>query len=190
MRQFLFAFLFLTNVCLAQTYEETVAKCIKDIQNGSPIGQQLTQCLTGLKFPSFTATTIEGKHYTLMDLKGKIVLINLWFIGCPPCIAEIPILNELATEYGEDFVILSFGLDDKKSISTFLERRPMNFPVFSDSKELIKNTFRMNLGYPTNVLLNKEGQIVEFKLGASNNEAGLKSMKDDIKKIVEAELIK
>jgi thiol-disulfide isomerase/thioredoxin len=190
MRQLLFAFLFLTNVCVAQTYEETVAKCIKAVQNSLPTGEQLKPCLTGLQFPSFKGTTIDDKYYSLEDLNGKIVLINLWFIRCPPCIAEIPILNELAKEYSEDFVILSFGLDDRKSIIDFLEKRPMNFPVFADSKDLIKNTFKMNLGYPTNVLLNKEGQIIEFKMGASNNEVGLRRMKEDIKKIVESELSK
>lgn len=185
-----FLFLMFTNLGFAQTYEATVDKCIKSLEKGFSPGEQLKRCLIGLEFPSFSGTTVEDKYYSLEDLRGKVVLINLWFIGCPPCIAEIPILNELATEYREDFIVLSFGLDDRKSIVEFVEERPMNFPVFADSKELIKNTFRINVGYPTNVLLNKEGKIVDFKLGASNNEIGLKKMKEDLKKIVEGELHK
>ena len=96
----------------------------------------------------------------------------------------------MATEYREDFIVLSFGLDDRKSIVEFIEERPINFPVFADSKELIKNTFRINVGYPMNVLLNKEGKIIDFKLGASNNEVGLNKMKEDLKRIVEGELHK
>lgn len=165
-------------------------KCIKSVEKNFSIGEHLKRCLTGLQFPSFSGTTVEGKYYSLEDLRGKVVLINLWFIGCPPCIAEIPILNELATEYREDFIVLSFGLDDRKSIVKFIKERPINFPVFADSKELIKNTFRINVGYPTNVLLNKEGKIIDFKLGASNNEVGLNKMKEDLKRIVEGELHK
>ena len=139
MRQLLFLICFVNQTfCYAQSYEETVDKCTQTFQSSldpnnikeleSKMEQQmdeLRKCVIGLKFPSFKATTIDKTTYTLEDLKGKVVLINLWFVGCPPCVAEIPMFNELQNEFSKrDFVILSFALDDNKSIEEFIQKRP------------------------------------------------------------------
>ena len=43
----------------------------------------------------FKVKTIGGKRLTLAELQGKVVVINFWFIGCAPCISEMPALNKL-----------------------------------------------------------------------------------------------
>jgi tetratricopeptide (TPR) repeat protein len=56
--------------------------------------------VTGLPpAPDFSAIDLQGKTIRLADLKGKIVVINIWGIGCGPCIAEMPRLNELVKKY-------------------------------------------------------------------------------------------
>ena len=200
MRKLLFLILLVTETfCYAQSYEENVVKCIQTFQSGFDpknikVEQQMDQlrkCVIGLKFPSFKATTIDNRIYTLDDLKGKVVLINLWFIGCPPCVAEMPMFNELQNEFSrKDFVILSFGLDDNKSIEEFIQKRPISFSVFANSEELIANKFKMSLGYPTNIFLDQDGQIIEFKFGGALDEVGLKKTKGEFKSLIEKELSK
>src|SRR4029077_16329718 len=46
-------------------------------------------------------STVDGKKFTLADLKGKIVLVNLWGIWCGPCREQMPLLDRLQTKYGE-----------------------------------------------------------------------------------------
>jgi thiol-disulfide isomerase/thioredoxin len=124
-------------------------------------------------------------------LKGKVVLINLWFIGCPPCVTEIPMLNELQNELGaKGFVILSFGRDDAQSIEEFRRENPMHFSVFANSKELMVNTFKMNFGFPTNVFLDRNGRIVELRTGGAMDEAGLRKTKEEFKTLIEDKLKK
>lgn len=122
-------------LCYSQAYKETIAKCTQTFQSGLNISTtneleskmeqqmiQLRKCLIGLKFPDFKATTIDSITVTPDDLKGKIVLINLWFINCAPCVAEIPMFNELQNTFSrQDFVILSFGLDESNQSKTFLK---------------------------------------------------------------------
>lgn len=189
-------------VCYSQAYKETIAKCTQTFQSGLNISTtneleskmeqqmiQLRKCLIGLKFPAFKATTIDSITVTPDDLKGKIVLINLWFINCAPCVAEIPMFNELQNTFSrQDFVILSFGLDDMKSIKAFLEKHPVNFNVFANSKELIANEFRMSFGYPTNIFLDMKGQIIEFKTGGAVDGVGLSKTKEEFKSLIEKQL--
>ena len=39
--------------------------------------------------------TAAGETHTIESLKGKVVFINFWATWCPPCIAEMPAINEL-----------------------------------------------------------------------------------------------
>src|SRR6186713_1068544 len=47
------------------------------------------ESFVGCNFPDFKAKTISGDSISLNKLKGKIVVVNFWFDGCPPCIAEM-----------------------------------------------------------------------------------------------------
>jgi thiol-disulfide isomerase/thioredoxin len=192
------------NICSAQTYESALDQCTKNYKIGldpnKPYNlednivvriKELRECIIGLKFPLFQATALDGKSYSLEDFKGKVVLINLWFIGCPPCVAEIPIFNQLSKEFDDkNFVIISFGLDDTKEVIEFIKKTPMDFKIFPDSHELIANKFKLNFGYPTNIFLDKEGKIIDFRTGGAMDEDGLRETKTEMKKLIEKELIK
>jgi hypothetical protein len=91
---------------------------------------------------------------------------------------------------GKDFVILSFGLDDNKSIERFMQKRPIHFSVFANSKELIENKLKMSFGYPTTIFLDQDGKIIDFKIGGAVDEAGLKKTKEEFKNLIEKELNK
>jgi len=205
MSRLLFIFLIVSgSLCKAQSYEEVVDKCTKEFQHGldpnnikgmdSRIVEQIDQlrkCIIGLKFPSFKSTAIDNTTYTLDSLKSRIVLINLWSIGCQPCVAEMPMFNELQNEFSRrDFTILSFGLDDSKSIADFIQKRPLGFSVFASSKELITKKFKMSFGYPTNIFLDQDGRIIDFRIGGALDEVGVKKTKDEFKNLIEKELSK
>ncbi len=113
----------------------------------------------GEKISSFRANDIDGNKIKLKDLEGKIVVINFWFIGCPPCRMEIPELNKLALEYANnpDVVFIAIGLDNKYDIQQFIKNNPFAYHLIEDGR-MYADLYRLNL-YPTNLVLDKEGKV-------------------------------
>ncbi|MCZ8023143.1 MAG: TlpA disulfide reductase family protein [Cyclobacteriaceae bacterium] len=182
----------------SNTYEEVVRKCKIDFQNVLTntlddsiytVLDKIGQCFIGLKFPEFNQTSIDGRQYKLSDLKGKVVMLNFWFIACAPCVEEMPLLNELHNEYSDnDFALLAFALDSKESILDFKKKKPLDYVIFENSKKLIVDTFLLTFGFPTNIILDKEGKIVEFKLGGELDKEKLLRMKAKFENIIQAEM--
>ena len=58
----------------------------------------------GFLAPDFTLKATDGKTYSLSDLHGQAVIINLWATWCPPCRAEMPAIQKLYEEIGRAHV--------------------------------------------------------------------------------------
>jgi len=62
--------------------------------------------------PSMTFKNANGKDVSLVDFRGKAVLLNVWATWCAPCVAEIPSLDALQAEHGGDsFVVIAVSMD-------------------------------------------------------------------------------
>lgn len=61
----------------------------------------------GKRFGDITLTTMSGGSINTADLRGKIVILNIWATWCPPCKAELPDFNRIATEYKDKVVIIA-----------------------------------------------------------------------------------
>lgn len=109
--------------------------------------------------PSFIAENMSGEKIDLEDLKGKIVVINFWFIQCKPCIEEMPELNKLVDLYKENEEVVFLGIthDKKEKVSAFLEGTPFNYSLISDAQSIVDDY--IVLGFPTNIVLDKLGDI-------------------------------
>lgn len=116
---------------------------------------------TGTKLRNFKAVDINGKKYDLKELAGKVVVLNFWFINCPPCRIEIPELNILVSKYKDnpDVVFLAIGLDEEYDIEQFLKKSPFLYNII-DRGRFLSDQYRVKL-YPTHVVLDQEG-IVKF----------------------------
>jgi thiol-disulfide isomerase/thioredoxin len=120
---------------------------------------------TGKPFPNFVATNEQDK-ITNDSLRGKVVLINFWFEGCHPCLAEFGALNELAEKLkgNKDFEFISFTWDNQETIKRVKEEYHLQFKVFH-SKEC--NRLNLRLGYPTTMILDRQGIIKYLINGGS-----------------------
>src|SRR5580692_5000788 len=78
----------------------------------------------GDKAPEFSIKADNGKTITARDFGGKLLLLNFWATWCPPCISEVPALNQLQRALGPDgVVILGISEDeDAKAYKSFLAR--------------------------------------------------------------------
>ncbi len=131
---------------------------------------------------AFTATDLEGNTFSLDELKGKVIVINFWFVACKPCVEEIPELNELVEKYEDkDVVFLGFALDNEKRLNSFLEKTPFKYHIFSKSKKIIEN-YGVN-SYPTHIIIDQSSAVVFKTSGLSPTT--VKSIENTILSLIE-----
>lgn len=114
---------------------------------------------TGSSISSFRTTDINGRKYNLKELRGKVVVLNFWFINCPPCRKEIPELNKIVADYqqNKDVVFLAIALDDKTALKEFLQELPFDYNIVDEGR-FIAQQYRIT-SYPTHVVVDKEGKV-------------------------------
>lgn len=80
----------------------------------------------GYRFQDLTLETMEGGTINTADLRGKIVIVNIWADWCPPCRAELPDFNRIAAEYKDRVVIIAADNDSGQGTAkSYVET---NFP--------------------------------------------------------------
>jgi peroxiredoxin len=114
------------------------------------------------KAPDAKAHTIDGKQWSLKSHRGKTIIIVFWSSYCPPCMAEIPHINEIYNKYKNDdsIEIVSYSLDlstDSSALKKFIEKKGIDYPVLL-SENLAKE-FHV-FGAPSFWVINKKGIIV------------------------------
>jgi len=123
----------------------------------------------GMKIPQQNFTSINGEKIIIGGKKENPTLINLWFIHCPGCIAEMPALNKLKEKYSEkvDFVSLTF--EKENDVLDFLKKRKFEFTHIANVESFIKEIG--SYPYPENIFIDKEGFIrnIEGPLPSNKN---------------------
>lgn len=103
----------------------------------------------------------SGKIVSLSALKGKVVFINFWATWCPPCIHEMPSINDLKKSFkGNDHIVfLMVDVDNKIEQSTaFMRENNYDLPVYTPASD-IPSEF-LGGAIPTTVILDKKGEMV------------------------------
>ena len=90
------------------------------------------------------------------SLKGKVVFINYWATWCPPCIAEMPSLQKLYSEYKDKAVFLFVANDEPDKVGYFMREKGFNFPVYFQVSEPAEELRSKSL--PTTFIINSEGR--------------------------------
>lgn len=100
---------------------------------------------------------------------GRVVLLNFWATWCPPCLEEMPALNELQDAYADEgLVVLTVSDEPREQLLRFAERLPMNtVSAYLDDPAGLPAPFdAMRDGRPVTYLIDRDGYIREFVLGA------------------------
>ena len=118
--------------------------------------------------PAWKLTDLNGHEVASADLKGKVVVLDFWATWCVPCIGEIPGYIELQKKYGpQGLVIVGVSVDQKKPeyVKKFVQAKGMNYTV-AMADDSIGDAFGGLDAIPTTFLINREGRIVNRKVGA------------------------
>jgi peroxiredoxin len=113
----------------------------------------------GQKVKLPTLFDINGNKLDYKDVEGKIVVLNFWFINCPPCRMEIPDLNELVAEFKskENVVFVGIALDDKAALKNFLKTSPFDYAII-DNGRYIASTYGVK-SFPTHAIIDTKGKV-------------------------------
>jgi len=116
--------------------------------------------------PSFVLPDLSGKVVRMEDLRGKVVLLNLWATWCPPCVEEMPTLQKLAKKMaGRDFALLAVSEDeDPSKVGPWIEKHGFTFPVLLDARGQVGADLGIT-GYPETFVIDRQGRIVHHHVG-------------------------
>lgn len=142
-----------------------------EVSDGKMIGLKLKkgnlETAIGAIPPDFTAIGLDNSAIQLSQLKGKIVVLNFWFIECAPCIKEMPELNELVKKYeGKNVEFLAITHNPKNLVTDFFKNRKFDYKQIVEAQNIVASYKATS--YPTHIVLNQEGKILFTQLGYNN----------------------
>lgn len=117
----------------------------------------------GMQLPEFTVTTLDGQTLSADELKGKVVVLNFWFIGCPVCLAHKPQLNELRSKFAgnSDVVFLAMTADSASDVKKFIAKERFDY-LQSANAVTAMDKFGFT-GYPKNIVVSRTGEVVYWR---------------------------
>ncbi len=102
-------------------------------------------------------------------MRGNIVVLNFWGLGCGPCIAEMPELNKLVDKYRDrsDVKFLAPAGDQSNALINFLKKKQFNYQVLNNGGDIWKD-YRID-ALPIHIVIDRNGKIIKRLKGAQPN---------------------
>ena len=126
-------------------------------QSAPPVIQRFK----GHEIPAIPATDRAGHPVQLADLRGRVVIVNLWASWCPPCRKEMPSLERLAAHYPNDLTVLAISNDDDgwPAIDRFWGQRFPHLRVaLASEPDLVERLGA--LGLPYSLIVDRDGHEI------------------------------
>jgi len=137
---------------------------------------------TGTVAPDFEVKNLDGGLARLSDHEGEVVLVNIWATWCLPCLTEMPSMERLYQDIGEeDFEIMAVSIDAELGLLDFTGNVGGNIQAFADSLGLtfpmlhnpsgdIQRLYR-TMAVPETFLIGRDGVIYKKVAGGTEWDA-------------------
>jgi thiol-disulfide isomerase/thioredoxin len=116
----------------------------------------------------FELPTLDGRMIRLVDLRGKVVLLNFWATWCPPCRAEMPAMEQVYRDLApRGFVVVAVDYREGKAlVEPFVKELGLTFPIALDTAGTVTDELFPNVGrLPTSYLIDRRGRMIARKVG-------------------------
>lgn len=177
--------------------EEEIAKLEKETSSSDKSASDKSDSSSSV-FSGFAGKDLDGNDVDeSLFSKNAVTVVNFWFSGCKPCVAELPELNKLnetLKEMGGEVVgINTETLDDNqdgiKEAKKILEKQGASYRnlTFDSNSELGKYAGNI-VAFPTTILVDRNGNIVgEPLLGGINEQKNYDSLMKQIQSVIDAD---
>jgi cytochrome c biogenesis protein CcmG/thiol:disulfide interchange protein DsbE len=128
----------------------------------------------GFAAPNFSLDSLEGGAIKLSELRGKVVLVNLWASWCGPCRAEMPAIDHVYQQYhakGLDVVAINTTFQDSEADArSFVAQLGVTFPVAFDRDGAVSKRYYLQ-AMPSTFFVKRDGTIGDMLFGGPMTEA-------------------
>jgi peroxiredoxin len=108
---------------------------------------------------NFTLADLNGKDWTLKDLRGKVVLVNFWASWSRPCQQEMLELEGLYQWFKkQDLVILAISSEKRDQVANFVKVQKITFPVLLDPEQKVAQLYKI-AGVPKSFVYDRKGKL-------------------------------
>ncbi len=115
-------------------------------------------------FPTPGGSTLE-----LVGFQKKPLVLNFWATWCPPCVAEMPLLDRFYREnMHKGWQVVGLAIDKAEPVRRFVRENAIGFPVGlaeNDGYELVQTLGNLSGGLPFTVLIGEDGSVIQRKMG-------------------------
>ncbi len=119
--------------------------------------------------------TLDGREIRLDAFQGHLVVLNFWATWCPPCIEEMPALEDFHLTQGEQGTrVIGVALDEPEAISAFLQKVPVTYPIAVEAPGATDLSVRMGNArgvLPFSVLIGRDGRVLDRHAGKLDAES-------------------
>jgi cytochrome c biogenesis protein CcmG, thiol:disulfide interchange protein DsbE len=111
--------------------------------------------------PSLSLTDLGGSQRSLSNYRGQVVLVNLWATWCPPCQAEMPLLQAYYERHrAEGFTVVAVEDGEPTAdVKTFVTQYGLTFPVWLDPKHIATDQAFKTPNLPTSYVVDRQGEV-------------------------------
>ena len=123
--------------------------------------------------PAFSVTALDGSHFNLDEMGGRVVLIDFWATWCGPCNRELPHMKKMAQEFAnEPLVIISVSWDSNEDKwKDFIAKNGMTWVQYRDVDHSLSTAFGIN-AIPHYFTIDSDGVLTAEMLGEGSNVEG------------------
>lgn len=120
---------------------------------------KLTKATSPTLAPDYAFNGPDGRPMKIADLKGKVVVLNVWATWCAPCKVEMPTLAKLQAAYPEtDVAVVAVSIDSPEAASKAALFIAQNTPLKFYHDPQMKLPFVVNApGAPTTIIYGRDG---------------------------------
>lgn len=118
--------------------------------------------------PVLSLYDLDGAEHSISDYRGQVVLINLWATWCPPCQAEMPLLQKYHERHlKEGFTVVAIEDGETPAeVKAFVVKYGLTFPVLLDPDHKATDEAFKTINLPTSYVISREGQVRLLWYGA------------------------
>ena len=138
--------------------------------------------------PAFNLPDLNGKQFSSAELKGNVVLLDLWATWCEPCIADLPIYKKFFERYGSRGLrVVGIAVESgwAKDIQPHVAKHGIRYPVLVGDENVV-GAYQL-IGFPTTYLIDRDGKIAKKYIGTLDGKEAQKEsdMEREIQRLLD-----